>query len=153
MDKNSLYRPHDLPEPIQLRGRPAPSAQFPTIELVRPHPRLRRLQQWIAERSALHLTLKDAAGIAGLEPHYFSHTFHQLVGISFGEWMRKHRAAIAIEALESGQYSIDRVAEFVGYQGRRSLERSVRRSTGKTPAEIQRKTEIELLVSCKPKRP
>ena len=73
--------------------------------------------------------------IAGLEPHYFSTIFHLNVGISFAHWIRDRRAAFAVRALGSGQYSIEQVAKLVGYD-RRSLERVIRRATGKTPAEI-----------------
>lgn len=143
MDKRSLYSFHALSAPIQRKSIPAPSGDLPTFDLLKPHHRLRRLQQWIAAHGALRLTLREAAAIVGLEPHYFSSTFHLSVGLTFGQWTRQHRAALAVRALESGQYSIEQVAELVGYQGRRSLERSVRRITGKTPAEIQRKKVIE----------
>ncbi|MBW4051694.1 MAG: helix-turn-helix transcriptional regulator [Proteobacteria bacterium] len=106
---------------------------------MRPHYRLRILQQWIGAHGTRHLTLKEAARIAGLEPHHFSATFHLRVGLRFVQWTREHRTAFAVRALESGRYSIEQVAEFAGYRDRRTLERAVKRATGKTPAEIQRR--------------
>jgi methylphosphotriester-DNA--protein-cysteine methyltransferase len=126
-------------DPNRQKSKRAPAADSPTFELSSPHHRLRILQQWIAIHGARHLTLKEAATIAGLEPHHFSATFHLRVGLTFVQWTREHRAAFAVRALESGWYSIGQVVELAGYQDRRSLERAVKKATGKTPAEIHRR--------------
>lgn len=130
------------PEPSLRTSRRAPPADFPTFELLKPHHRLQRLQRWLAAHCVPTLTLRDAATIAGLEPHYLSATFHVHVGVTFAQWTRDHRTAFAVRALGCGHYSIKEAAKLVGYD-RRSLERAVRRATGKTPAEIQ--SEVEAL--------
>ncbi len=137
MDKRSPCSRRVLLVPDRRKALRAQPVGFPTFELAWPHQRLRRLQRWVAAHGALHLTLKEAARVAALEPHHFSATFHLCVGVTFGQWIREYRAALAVRALKCGRYSIAQVVEFVGYQDRRSLERSVKRTTGKTLAEIQ----------------
>lgn len=46
---------------------------------------------------------------------------------------------VAITAIESGKYSIERVATLVGYGNRRSLERAIKSATDTTPAALQRR--------------
>ena len=119
--------------------RRASPVGFPTFQLSKPHQRLRILQRWVAEHDVRRLSLKDAARIAGLEPHHFSATFHLCVGITFGQWTRDYRVALAVRGLKCGVSSIEQVVEFVGYQDRRSLERAIKRATGKTLGQMQRR--------------
>jgi two-component system response regulator YesN len=131
--------------PLTAKSNKSPSyihasAKLKTFHFVRHHVRLRRLQQWIADHGALPLTHQRAARIAGLEPHHFSTVFHSHVGVTFAQWMHDYKISWAIQALESGQFSIEQVAHLAGYRGRRSLERSVKRKTGKTPAQLIQKS-------------
>ncbi|MGH2448208.1 MAG: helix-turn-helix domain-containing protein [Chloroflexota bacterium] len=109
-----------------------------TFALAKAHKRLRHLQGWIAENDALQLTLRQAAEIACLEPHYFSEIFSRSVGKTFSEWQREYRICCAVTLIQSGCYPIHYIAEVVGYRNRRSLERAVKSGTGCTPAELQR---------------
>lgn len=139
MDKKSLSAPRTFRRLILGKTAQAQPVNLPTFELLRPHRRLKYLQQWVVAHGVRHLTLRDAAAIAGLELHHFSATFHRCVGVTFGHWMREYRVTIAVRALKCGLYSIEQVGGLVGYQDRRSLERAVKRATGTTPAELQRR--------------
>lgn len=112
----------------------------PTFEFSGVHNGLRRLQLWVAINGALHLTLRQAAQIACLEPHYLSRAFRRRVGQTFLEWTREYRISRAVLAIESRRYSIDEVTRLVGYRDRRSLERVVKSVTGKTPAALQKRS-------------
>ncbi len=94
---------------------------YPTFEFLGVHKGLKRLRQWVAENGALHLTLKEAAAVACLEPHYLSRAFRRHVGQTFLQWTRGYRIIYAVRAIESGAYPIDRVVKLVGYRDRRSL--------------------------------
>lgn len=118
---------------------------YPTFTFSGVHMGLRRLRLWVAAHGALQLTLKDAAEIACLEPHYLSRAFRRRVGQTFLEWTREYRLAWAIRAIKSWQYSIDEVSRLVGYRDRRSLERAVRAYTGETPATLQKKSANEII--------
>lgn len=115
------------------------SGVYDTFEFSGVHEGLRRLRLWIAANGALRLTLRHAAAVAGLEPHYLSRVFRCRVGQTFLQWTRAHRTLWAIRAIETGAYSLDEVAKSVGYRSRRSLERMVRDATGSSPAILQRK--------------
>lgn len=93
-----------------------------TLRLSGKHPALNRLQRWIAANEALKLTLRQAAEIASLEPHYFSAVFRRHVGQSFLEWRRDHRAEVAIRLIKNGGSSMSEIVTMVGYKDRRSLE-------------------------------
>lgn len=99
-----------------------------------------RLRTWMADhgREALALTLRQAADIAGLEPHYLSALFRDCVGESFRDWRRRVRTMQALQFIQGGSQSIDEAAVAVGYGGRRSLERAVKIMTGKSPGEFKK---------------
>ena len=99
-----------------------------------------RLRTWMADhgREALALTLRQAADIAGLEPHYLSALFRDCVGESFRDWRRRVRATQALQFIERESRSIDEAAAAVGYGGRRSLERAVKTVTGRSPGAFKR---------------
>lgn len=99
---------------------------------------LLRLKAWIAEHGALSLTLKDAAGIACMEPSYFSKHFRKHVGIGFKEWRRRLRVSWAVAALERGIAPLPEIIRLSGYRNRRAFERAVKRITGMTPTSLRR---------------
>lgn len=53
------------------------------LPLISGHDGLVRLQRWVAENDPVTLTLRQAATIASLEPHYFSRVFRECVGETF----------------------------------------------------------------------
>lgn len=131
------WRGADRPTPVRIL-RPSTAPDWPTFEVSRRHWGMMRLQRWVSANGALRLTLREAAAISHLEPHYFSVAFHRDVGLTFREWRRSYRIAFAINAIESGQVPIKYVVHMVGYRDRRALERAIKRSSGATPAELQR---------------
>lgn len=122
--------------------RQVPAEPHATFELLGMHKGLKRLREWVAENGALYLTLKDAAEVACLEPHYLSRAFRRHVGQTFLQWTRDYRIIHAVRAIESGLYPIDRVVKLVGYRDRRSLERAIKRATGITPAALLRNRQL-----------
>ena len=103
------------------------------------HAGLRRLQRWVAVKGAVTLSLKEAAEIASLEPHYFSVLFHRSVGKSFLEWRRRYRAEAAVRLIKSCDLSVSQAASLVGYRDRRSLERALKAITGRAPSSFKTK--------------
>lgn len=116
-------------------------SELPTFELSEPHEGLLRLRRWITTYGGVRLTRNRAAAIACVEPHYFSALFHEFTGITFLRWRRDHRAACAVKVIASGICSIRGAMDLVGYQDRRSLERAVKRATGRTPAAFRPPTD------------
>lgn len=101
------------------------------------HEGLMRLNLWVAKHGALDLTLKQAAQIACLEPHYFSGKFHEYIGVSFKEWRSQHRISWAVQAICFGQSPLSEIVQCAGYRNRRAFEKSVKRYTGTTPGRLR----------------
>jgi transcriptional regulator GlxA family with amidase domain len=117
------------------RGRVAMEGQ--SFRLSRTHAGLRRLQLWVATNGCLTLSLRQAAQIASLEPHYFSVVFHRVVGKSFQEWRRSCRVEVALRLIKSGEVNMSEIATLVGYRDRRSFERAVKDHTGSKPSSFR----------------
>lgn len=96
-----------------------------------------RFHEWLAAgNSPVNLTLRDAARIAALEPHYFSAVFPRWFGESFAIWRRRQRVARAVDELKARRLSVTEVAIIAGYRNRRSLERAIRAVTGGTVGQL-----------------
>lgn len=107
------------------------------LSLVTHHQGLMRLNRWVQEHGAFRMTLKQAARIACLEPHYFSATFREHVGKTFKEWRSRYRVIWAVQAIRLSQHSINEIVQRAGYRNRRALEKGVKRQTGMTPGRIR----------------
>jgi two-component system response regulator YesN len=124
-ESEARYPGHPLPGSLELSmsGR---------------HERLLRLTEWIAKNTALTLTLKEAARITCLEPHYFSQVFRKHVGESFREWRSRYRISWAMLAMDHSPQNINDIIQASGYRNRRAFERAVKRITGMTPGRLRR---------------
>lgn len=109
-------------------------AESQSFRLLRTHAGLRRLQCWVAANGSLTLSLRQAAKVASLEPHYFSVVFHQVVGQTFLEWRRACRVEVAVRLIRSGKFNMSEISALVGYRDRRSFERAVKDHTGMRPS-------------------
>lgn len=133
-ERTSSAASHGLDQEVAC----APSGIYPTFEFSGVHEGLSRLRLWIAVNGAVGLTLREAADIASLEPHYLSRVFRRRVGRTFLGWTRQYRTICALRAIESCRYSIGEVSRLIAYRNRRTLERIIKAATGYTPAELQR---------------
>jgi len=101
--------------------------------------RLGRVRAHLLANIDRHLTLAEAASVAGLNPKYFSGFFHGKVGVRFNEWVRFVRIQRARELLETTNRSITDVAFAVGFNDLRTFERSFKRETSETPWSYKRR--------------
>lgn len=102
------------------------------------HPALLRLRRRAA-RGAAALTLREAAQVACVEPHYLSTVFRLRAGMTFVAWRRILRAAQAVKLIETRSCSIEDAVRLVGYHHRRSLERAIKKLFGTTPRSLRRR--------------
>lgn len=100
--------------------------------------RLLRLQEWIQKNGTSQLSLTKAARISCLEPHYFSQVFHAHLGLTFRAWRVRYRVSMVLVEMCHGERNLHDIMRMCGYQERRSLERSVKRKTGMTPAKLRK---------------
>lgn len=101
--------------------------------------RLRRVKEYVeAHYGDDELTLAEAAGVAGLEPKYFSTFFHEKTGVCFSDWLRQLRVEKALAMMRARNYSITRVGLEVGFSDLRTFERAFKRVTAMTPSAFKK---------------
>ncbi|MDR6196489.1 helix-turn-helix transcriptional regulator [Siphonobacter sp. SORGH_AS_0500] len=82
-------------------------------------------------------SLPKLAQQLGVSTHHLSQVLNDAMGLSFFEWLAKHRIQEAKELLRSSQYNhlkIEEIAESVGYNSKSAFNGAFKRETGQTPA-------------------
>lgn len=101
------------------------------------YPQLDRVQTFCNENYHETISLKDVAGIAGLERTYFSTFFRTKVGVCFSCWLGLLRVDAAKRKIELNNRAMSQVAFDVGYSSLGTFERSFKRHTGMTPSQYK----------------
>lgn len=102
------------------------------------YPPLQRVREYVEKNLSEPISLREAAGAAGLEEKYFSAFFHRKTGICFRDWLAGRRVDRAIEILTQQDDTITSVGSSVGFQDLRTFERTFKRVKGLTPREFKR---------------
>ncbi len=137
------------PPQLTIQGQCAREKTTPTTPLIlRPLPinaqalnyyaRLRRVRDHLRANSSEPMPMPSAAGLAGMEPTYFSDFFRRKVGVPFRSWLEHVRIGHAIHLIHSRNHSITHIAHEVGFANLRSFERAFKRRTGLTPTLYKR---------------
>jgi len=100
--------------------------------------RLGRIKQHIEQNPSDHMSLEEAARIAGMEKKYFSAFFHQKVGVCFRHWLMWVRINEAKRRMEARNHSITQIAFITGFMDLRTFERAFKKCTGITPRDFKR---------------
>jgi AraC-like DNA-binding protein len=108
------------------------------------YPPLQRVREFVEQNLSEPISLRDAAGAAGLEKKYFSAFFHRKTGVCFRDWLAGRRVDRAIEILTQRDDTITNVAASVGFQDLGTFERSFKRLTGLTPRDFKRSVAPEV---------
>ncbi len=127
--------------PIEQTSEEEEASCQNSMELIKAfdyYPRLKRLREYVEQSYSEPISLKKAAGIAGLESSYFSTYFRAKVGITFTRWLRQVRVEKAMELMKAGDFSISEVAEAVGFGDLRAFERAFKKHTRRTPREFKK---------------
>ncbi len=99
--------------------------------------RLARIRAWLERNYAGEVSLRVAAGVAGLNAKYFSKFFHDKTGVRFSEWVQSVRIEKATEMMRQSNHSITSVAFEVGFRDLRTFERVFKKRMGMTPREYR----------------
>ena len=97
-----------------------------------------KAKQYIEEHYSEKIVLKDLAGELFVNADYFSSVFKKDVGIGFNDYLRQYRMTIAQHLIRSGEYSLDQVAEKVGYMDPKHFSKSFKKTLGVSPAEYKK---------------
>lgn len=84
------------------------------------------------------LTVEDLCKIANISNTYFRKCFHEEFGMMPNKYLNSLRIQYARELLDYGAYSIERVAEEVGFMDSKYFCTVFKRFTGKTPSEYKK---------------
>ncbi len=93
--------------------------------------------RYIRESIRGDITLAGCAEIVNLSPSYLSKLFKREVGMSFLEFVLKHKLDVVKEMLLDTDMSISDIAEQIGYSPR-SLYRQFYKQTGQSPNEFRK---------------
>jgi AraC-like DNA-binding protein len=99
--------------------------------------RLHRVKQYIEQNYSEHISLGQAAMVAGVERKYFSAFFHQKVGVRFRDWLMWVRVNRAKRLMVCKNYSITDIALETGFNDLRTFERKFKICTGTTAREFK----------------
>ena len=89
-------------------------------------------------------TIDDLATETGYSASYFRRAFHDVIGVSPKEYLINLRIRHAAALLESGYYSVEKVAELSGFAYSKYFSTIFKKITGKTPSSyLSRKIQVD----------
>ena len=86
--------------------------------------------------------LKDIAEAAHLSPFHFMRVFKSVHRISPSDYVNRKRAMVALRLLRESNWTMDAVAEHVGFGSRTSLYRHLKAHYGVEPRELRSAREL-----------
>jgi transcriptional regulator GlxA family with amidase domain len=101
---------------------------------------LRRLTlgvDFIQTRYRDAVLLKDIAAAAHLSPFHFLRLFKTVYRVSPSEYLSRKRSAAALRLLQQSNWSMNMIAEHVGFGSRTSMYRHLRAHYGVEPRELR----------------
>ncbi|WP_226669110.1 AraC family transcriptional regulator [Metabacillus litoralis] len=84
---------------------------------------------------------EEMAEASKLSKYHFSRLFKQETGVTPIQYLTNIRLQKAIELLEHTKYSVDEVAQLVGYKNANYLNKITRKLTGKSPGQLRQSNE------------
>ena len=116
----------------QRFGAPA-LARLPDL----PHPRLRRVLDYIEAHLERDLTLAELAGVACLSPSHFSRAFKQAVGAGPHRYTVRRRVERAKDLLRDTGDTLAGIAAATGFADQSHFTAAFRREVGLTPGRFR----------------
>lgn len=98
-----------------------------------------RCQTWLAENYDRRNPVSALVEYSGLPERSFKRRFHQATGMSPLEYVHSLRLEEAKQMLESGDLSVEAIANEVGYEDPAFFSRLFRRKVNLTPAQYRRR--------------
>jgi transcriptional regulator GlxA family with amidase domain len=121
------------------RRRPGGQSQFsPLLELQRPEGRFVALLDHVRGHLQQDHRIDELAARACMSPRHFARCFRQETGTTPAYAIERLRVEAARAALESGQPSVQRVAQDCGFGNTERMRRSFQRLLGRPPATIRK---------------
>ncbi|MCX2795434.1 AraC family transcriptional regulator [Microbulbifer thermotolerans] len=100
--------------------------------------RIQAARAWIDEHLAQPLPLARLAAVAHLSPRRLSELFKRSYGMTPHQYQLERRMQRAWSLLERGEFSVERIAEEVGYSSLSAFSDRFRRHFGKSPSHFRK---------------
>ncbi|MBD1589186.1 AraC family transcriptional regulator [Pseudomonas typographi] len=101
------------------------------------HPRLRHALVAMHEHPEKEWMLETLASAAGMSRTVFANTFHEVVGVTPGQYLQSWRISLTQLAIHRGQ-PLKLIADEVGYSSEAALSRAFKAQIGRSPREWKR---------------
>ena len=101
------------------------------------NPYIRSALKYMAENYDQPLTLAQMADIVGLSKSYFSTLFHEIVGVSFREYLCRIRVEESKRLLLSSEYSLTDIAIAMGFTDQSHYCKVFKRIVGMPPGQYR----------------
>ncbi|MBQ8358833.1 MAG: helix-turn-helix transcriptional regulator [Oscillospiraceae bacterium] len=101
-------------------------------------PLIRLAVTYIKEHLNEDLTVKETAGILGVNANYLSAQFHESMGLTFIDFIHRERTNQAAALLKHTNLQIQQIASTVGYNNTSYFARQFARFQGKSPNHYRR---------------
>lgn len=105
------------------------------------HQRLRYALVSMHEQPAHPWSLEALADAAGMSRTVFANTFHDVVGLTPGQYLQGWRISLAQQALHRGD-ALKLIADAVGYGSEAALSRAFKAQTGSSPRQWKRQQRV-----------
>ena len=100
--------------------------------------RINRLVTWMRDNCTRTLSVEELAGQVAMSPRNFYRHFRSVTGHTPYNWLLRERIGVAMELLEAGRLTIDRIAENSGFSSADALRTQFQRIVGVAPSDYRR---------------
>ena len=100
--------------------------------------RINRLVAWMRDNCSRQLTIDELASRVAMSPRNFYRHFRSVTGHTPYDWLLRERIGVAMNLLERGRQTLDRIAEGAGFSSAEALRSHFIRVVGVSPAAYRR---------------
>lgn len=100
--------------------------------------RINRLVGWMRENCREQLTIDELASRVAMSPRNFYRHFRAVTGHTPYDWLLRERIGVAMDLLERGRMTLDRIADGAGFSSAEALRSHFVRVVGVSPATYRR---------------
>lgn len=100
--------------------------------------RINRLISWMRDNCTRTINVEELASQVAMSPRNFYRHFRSVTGHTPYNWLLRERIGVAMELLEAGRLTIDRIAESSGFSSADALRTQFQRVVGVSPSDYRR---------------
>jgi AraC family transcriptional activator FtrA len=100
--------------------------------------RINRLIAWMRDNCTRTINVEELASQVAMSPRNFYRHFRSVTGHTPYNWLLRERIGVAMELLEAGRLTIDRIAESSGFSSADALRTQFQRIVGVSPSDYRR---------------